>query len=481
MTSPRKLLTLESLSAAVTDIRVPLLGSLSVRAAEVQRELQEGAVKPFEELAACHLGDPHATGQRPCTFLRQVAALCSYPALLDSDVFPEDAKNKAKAIMRTLDGGSVGSYNPGYTSQTLPRKIARFIERRDGAPCDPRNVIVSGGATEAIVSVLALVVNEEEPLKTGIMVSAPRCPLYPDVIAMCGAVVVEYELDEERGWSLNADNIRRSLSAARRRCQPKVLCVINPGDPTGRVESREGIEEVIRLAAEVNLLLFADEVYQEDVFGAGAAFHSFKKVLCEMGPPYSEQIQLVSVNSISKGVFGECGLRGGYVEFVNIDPSVFEKLYVLKSFNLPNVLGSLALEVLVDPPQPGDPSYGTFIQERQTVLSNLAEKARLTEEILNRAPGIRCNPAQGAIYSFPRIEIPDKAMKLAEARGMEPDTFFCHQLLEDTGIVLAAGSSFGQAEGTHHIRVTLLPPVEKLTNILKKIVEFHGSFMRKYS
>ncbi|MEE6523360.1 hypothetical protein FKM82_022224, partial [Ascaphus truei] len=73
----------------------------------------------------------------------------------------------------------------------------------------------------------------------------------------------------------------------------------------GQVLSRECIEDVIRLAAEENLLLFADEVYQDNVFAPGCTFHSFKKVLFEMGPQFSERVQLVSVYSISKGVIGE--------------------------------------------------------------------------------------------------------------------------------------------------------------------------------
>ncbi|KAM8966333.1 alanine aminotransferase 2-like [Pelodytes ibericus] len=481
MFTHKKLLTMKSICPTVTGVGVPILGSLSIRAMELEKEIREGKEKPFREITACHLGDLHAMGQKPCTFLRQVVTLCTYPALLDSDLFPEDTMHRAQSIMKTLDNGSVGSYNPKYISETLPRKIAQFIERRDGGvPCDPRNVIVSSGATPAIVSVLSIMVNSEESKRTGIMISLPQYPVYVDAIVLSGAVKVEYDLDEERGWSLNVDTIRQAVHAARKHCNPKVLCVINPGNPTGRVESRECIEDVIRLAAEENLLLFADEVYQENVFGAGAVFHSFKKVLFEMGPRYSEQIQLVSINSLSKGVMGECGLRAAYIEFVNIDPDVFEVLYILKSFNLPNVLGAISLELLVDPPQPGDPSYGTFVKEKQAVLSNLAEKARLTDEILNQAPGIHCNPVQGAMYAFPRIHIPDQAIRLAEAQGLEPDVFFCHELLEETGIVLSAGSYFGRVEEKHHVRVTLLPPIEKLEIILKTITEFHFRFTKKY-
>lgn len=80
---------------------------------------------------------------------------------------------------------------------------------------------------------LSLVVNEEEPLKTGFVVPVPYYPLYGDAIALFGATKVEYVLDEERGWAVNVDRIRESLGAAREHCTPKVLCVLNPGNPTG--------------------------------------------------------------------------------------------------------------------------------------------------------------------------------------------------------------------------------------------------------
>ncbi|KAG9472858.1 hypothetical protein GDO78_016060 [Eleutherodactylus coqui] len=299
-----------------------------------------------------------------------------------------------------------------------------------------------------------------------------------DTIALSGAVMVPYYMDEDCGWTINVNSIQKSLPAARKHCNLKVLCVINPGNPTGTEPSHDKSDDEGSNKGPPPVLPI---VYQANVFGPGAVFHSFKKVLYEMGPKYSERVQLVSINSISKGISGECGFRAGYIEFVNIDPAVFEVLYLLKSFNVPPVIGSLMLEVLLDPPQPGDPSYETFLREKQTLLNNLAEKARITEEILNQAPGIHCNPILGALYAFPRVSIPDRAIRLAQDRGLEPDDFYCHALLEDTGIVLCSGNGFGQAPGTYHFRITLLHPIDELKSILQKIAHFHTRFMAEYS
>ncbi|XP_030872871.1 alanine aminotransferase 1 isoform X1 [Leptonychotes weddellii] len=159
----------------------------------------------------------------------------------------------------------------------------------------------------------------------------------------------------------------------------------------------------------------ADEVYQDNVYAEGSQFHSFKKVLTEMGPPYATQQELASFHSVSKGYMGECGFRGGYVEVVNMDPAVQQQMQKLMSVRLcPPVPGQVLLSMVVSPPAPSDPSFAQFQAERQVVLAELAAKAKLTEQVFNEAPGIRCNPVQGAMYSFPRVQLPPRAVQRAQ-------------------------------------------------------------------
>ncbi|XP_014749319.1 PREDICTED: alanine aminotransferase 1-like [Sturnus vulgaris] len=140
----------------------------------------------------------------------------------------------------------------------------------------------------------------------------------------------------------------------------------------GQVQSRECIEEVIKFAYDEKLFLMADEVYQDNVYAEGSAFHSFKKVLMELGPPYSEEVELASFHSISKGFMGECGLRGGYVEVVNLHPEVKAQLAKLVSVRLcPPVPGQLVMDAVMDPPKPGEPSYERFQAEKEAVLGTL--------------------------------------------------------------------------------------------------------------
>lgn len=478
-----KVLTVDTMNANVKKVEYAVRGPIVQRAVQIEKELKEGVKKPFEEVIKANIGDAHAMGQQPITFFRQVMALCVYPKLLDDNKFPEDVKNRARRILEACGGNSIGAYTTSQGIDCVRHDIANYIKRRDGGvSSDPDNIYLTTGASDGIATVLKLLTAGENRTRTGVMISIPQYPLYSAAIAELGAVQVNYNLNEEKCWSLDISELQRSLQAAREYCNPRVLCIINPGNPTGQVQSRQCIEDVIRFVAKENLFLMADEVYQDNVYAEGCEFHSFKKVLFEMGPEYSNTVELVSFHSTSKCYMGECGFRGGYMEVINMEPDVKAQLTKLVSVRLcPPAPGQALMDLVVNPPQPGEHSYPMFIKERTAVLRDLAEKAKLTEEILNTVPGISCNPVQGAMYSFPRIALPERAISEAKAKGQAPDMYYCMTLLEETGICLVPGSGFGQKDGTYHFRMTILPPKDKLKILLNKLKEFHQKFTQQYS
>uniref|UniRef100_A0A667XII7 alanine transaminase n=1 Tax=Myripristis murdjan TaxID=586833 RepID=A0A667XII7_9TELE len=478
-----KVLTVDNMNPNVKRVEYAVRGPIVQRAVQIEKELKEGVKKPFTEVIKANIGDAHAMGQKPITFLRQVLALCSYPELLNDNKFPEDAKNRAQRILQACGGHSIGAYSASQGIECIRQDVSRYIEKRDGGiPSNPDNIFLSAGASDAITTMLKLQVSGEGRNRTGVMIPIPQYPLYSAALADLGGIQINYYLDEDRCWALDVTELRRAVTAARQHCNPRVLCIINPGNPTGQVQSRQCIEDVIRFAKEEHLFLMADEVYQDNVYAEGCKFHSFKKVLFEMGPEYSSTVEMASFHSTSKCYMGECGFRGGYMEVINLDPEVKAQLIKLVSVRLcPPVTGQALLDLVVNPPQPDEPSYTTFIKERTAVLAALAEKARLTEEVFNTVPGIRCNPVQGAMYTFPCITLPQKAISQAKEKGLAPDMFYCMKLLEEMGICLVPGSGFGQREGTHHFRMTILPPTEKLKIMLDKIREFHQKFTQEFS
>uniref|UniRef100_A0A8C0MDJ4 Alanine aminotransferase 1 n=3 Tax=Canis lupus familiaris TaxID=9615 RepID=A0A8C0MDJ4_CANLF len=274
-----KVLTLDTMNPCVRRVEYAVRGPIVLRALELEQELRQGVKKPFTEVVRANIGDAQAMGQKPITFLRQVLALCVHPDLLNSPDFPEDAKRKAERILQACGGHSLGAYSVSSGIQLIREDVAEYIERRDGGiPSDPNNIYLSTGASDAIVTVLKLLVAGEGPTRTGVLIPIPQYPLYSAALAELNAVQVDYYLDEERTWALDVAELRRALCQARAHCRPRALCVINPGNPTGQVQARECIEAVIRFAFEERLFLMADEVYQDNVYAEGSQFHSFKKV-----------------------------------------------------------------------------------------------------------------------------------------------------------------------------------------------------------
>ncbi|KAK0064272.1 alanine aminotransferase 2 [Biomphalaria pfeifferi] len=474
-------LTLETLNPNVIELEYAVRGPIVIRATELERKIAAGETLPFKKVVKANIGDCHATGQQPITFIRQVLALCTYPSLMDSAAFPSDVKAKAKRILDNCKGQSVGSYSDSCGLSVVREDVAAYISARDGFPSDPNNIILSTGASDGIKSILLLLLTGKGGSdRAGIMIPIPQYPLYSAVISEFGAYPIPYYLDESDSWSLKLSELERAIGEARPHCKPRAIVVINPGNPTGSVLKKENIQEIIRFARKEKLFLLADEVYQHNVYAEGAQFFSFKQVLMEMGEPY-DTMELASFMSASKGYMGECGFRGGYAEVINLLPEVRAHYYKSISAKLcPPVIGQAVIDCVVNPPVPGDPSFELFQKEKDFVLAQLKEKATLVTKLFNSIEGISCNEVIGAMYAFPRIYLPEKAIQAAKVAGQSPDSFYCFALLEETGICTVPGSGFRQAPGSFHFRTTILPQVEELTQVLTKFKEFHLNFLAKY-
>lgn len=475
-----KCVTLETMNPNIKVMEYAVRGPLVIRASEIEKELQQGAKKPFKEVLKANIGDCHAMGQVPITFIRQVLALVSLPELMSDPRFPSDVKARAQEILKGCRGGSVGSYTDSPGIEIIRRHVAQYIERRDGHPCNWEDVMLSSGASDAIKAVLKLLIHNVDGKKPGVLIPIPQYPLYSASLAEFNMEQIGYYLNEEKAWGLDTEELERALNDGKQRSSPRAIVIINPGNPTGQVLTKENIENIIKFAHKNNLFIFADEVYQDNVYAEGSKFYSFKKVLVEMGAPYSE-MELASFMSCSKGYMGECGLRGGYSEVINLDPHV--KAMLLKSISAmlcPTVLGQTVMDCVANPPQKGEPSYDLFIKEKTGVLKSLAERAKMVADTFNSIPGMSCNTVQGAMYAFPQMKLPAKAIEAAKAKGQCPSTFYAFQLLENTGICIVPGAGFGQRPGTYHFRTTILPQPEKLKSMLESFKAFHLKFLEQY-
>jgi glutamate--glyoxylate aminotransferase len=405
-------LTTENINANMRNCKYDVRGEIYLAAV---KRTQEG-----KEVIYTNVGNPHALGQQPITFMRQVLSLMMMPSLLDQPMihtmFPDDAISRAKLYLKNIKGG-LGAYTDSKGNPYIRQEIANFItEQSGGSRCDPNNVFISNGASEVARMMLYALIRGGND---GIMVPIPQYPLYSASIALYGGQLVPYYLSEDEGWALDIAQLRSSLKEAR----SKGICVralvfINPGNPTGQCLTEGNVEELLNFCYENGLVLIADEVYQENIYNPSKPFVGARRVLNGMPEPIRSSIELCSLHTVSKGGWGECGLRGGYMELHNFDPKVVDEMYKVAAINLcSNMPGQVALSIMVNPPRPGETSHALFQEEKKALLASLAKRARLITDAFNSMEGVTCQMTEGAMYSFPRITLPPAFLELARSKN----------------------------------------------------------------
>ncbi|XP_049911242.1 alanine aminotransferase 2-like [Epinephelus moara] len=470
--------SVQQVNPTVRGIRAPT--SLQSLAARITEEITQGVNKPFQQVIDVSSGDPHRAGMAPTSFVRQVMAVCLYPELLKDNSFPLDVRQKAHMLLGACCGGSVGSYS--VTTLGIPcvqKSIAEFITRRDGGVIsNPEDIIISRGSQKCLSMILHLMASGEGDTRTGVLIPMPCPHTLPPLLDMSGVTLVPYQLMEDQGWAVDLHELQRALRKVKGRCEPRAIYISNPGNPTGHLQNRKTIEEVIRFAATEGLILLAEEVYQDCVYGQGQEFISYKRVLFEMGKEYSETVELVSFHCLSSACMGECGLRGGYMEVINMDPAV--NMYLKKVPVSPPVLSQLALEVMVNPPTAEDPSYKTYSQEILHSQTTLSQNAQRAFKFLNDLPGMNCQPAMGGVFLYPCLHLPPQMIEEAEMLGVEADALYCQRLLEEEGVCFGAGCENGQEGQNYHIRLCVLAPPATLEEVLARLRSFHLHLLDRF-
>jgi aspartate/methionine/tyrosine aminotransferase len=465
----------------IVEMEYAVRGPIPLRAAELQAQ--------GRRTIPCNIGNPQALGQAPITYYRQVLSLLENPRLIErerrlrrgeagdvgGDLLPGEVIDVASRMLEGFGSGQTGAYTESRGPRFIREAVAAFIDRRDGAggepvvKSDPDKIFLTNGASDGAKQIIEMLIAAPTD---GIMIPIPQYPLYSATIRKCGGVQVDYFPDEERDWALDRAALEDAYSrAADAGVRVKAIVAINPGNPTGAILDESSVNEVIDFAADHDLIVIADEVYQENLYGA--EFHSFAKVLG------ARRVPVFSLHSVSKGFYGECGHRGGYLEVRN-PPEVSDSGkgltfmdILLKQVSVSlcsNTIGQALTFLMVTPPPTGTASSELFLAERRTVLAELAEKARLIREAFESMKGVRCFGRTGAMYLFPRLDILPAGTS---------DFDYCMALLEETGLCTVNGSGFGQAPGTHHLRIAFLPPREMLEEVLPRWIEFHNDYVTR--
>ncbi len=471
------MITLNDLNPRLLKAEYAVRGPIVIRAQQLEAQ--------GRKIIYCNIGNPQELKQKPLSYLRQTLSLLEYPELLHRPevlkLYPRDIVDRVRMILQKHPPGT-GAYSQSAGIPFIRKAVAEFIARRDGIPASSDHIVLTDGASKGVqAAILALLKHPND----GFMIPIPQYPLYSATIALYGGRQIPYYLDEANKWQLNEEALEDAITEAKREgIHPVAIAVINPGNPTGSVLTYENIQMVIRFAKRHNLSIMADEVYQENVYDPNSKFYSFAKVMHDMN---EREVTLFSFHSVSKGFLGECGHRGGYMEFRNIPDDVLAQLIKQQSISLcANLSGQISTYMMVAPPQPGDESYETYIAEKNAVLSSLKKKSEILYENINKIEGMKMEIPQGAMYAFVRFELPpepgvDVAVMDAEERRkyeQQRDEKYCLALLEETGICVVPGSGFGQQPGTLHFRTTFLPPQEEIEELVKRLKAFHEKYTR---
>ena len=435
-------LTHENINPRVIETEYAVRGRLLERAKELEAS--------GREICKCNIGNPQALGAKPLRWVRSVLSLCINRELLElaesgalpPDMYPPDVIARARLYIDSI--GSVGAYSDSQGALIVRQEIAAFLRERDGIDSEAADVFLTDGASAGVRTLMQCIIGEQGV--DAILAPSPVYPLYSALSTLMSGGEALYPLHESYDtgvWTIKIEDLENSLIEARNNgVRPRALVIINPGNPTGQCMSEVEVREVLEFAAREGLVLMADEVYQDNVYNQPGTtrlahvsnhFNSFRRALAELRlakPDLAKRVQLVTMHSTSKGYMGECGLRGGFFSLDgNWDAAVKAQLVKLASICLcSNVVGQLAMGLIVHPPKPGDPSYDLWHAERTEALESLRMRADRLANALDALPGVTCAPAEGALYLFPRVEIPIKAIAAARAAGVPPDEFYALKL-----------------------------------------------------
>jgi len=495
--------TVANMDPKIIAAKYAVRGTVAVRAGELKGALARGDELPFDKLTLCNIGNPHAVQQKPITYYRQVASALYSPELTKegggalATLYPEDVIARAQAYHAATNGSGMGAYTDSAGLQLVRDEVAAFLLARDGYPAFPAHIALTTGASEGVKRCIGALVRTA---RDGIMIPKPQYPLYSAALTMVGGRAVYYGLAEEAGWTTSWAELERAYAeAVAEGTAVRALAMINPGNPVGAVLSEAAVAELICFAAVKGLVVLADEVYQLNVYAEGAAFYSCKQVLRKLqagvlkppelargaaacGPSELAAAQLISFHSTSKGLIGECGQRGGYLEMVGFSDATRAQFTKVAATSLSSgTIGQCFVGMMVSGPKEGEPSYALFAQESADIMVGLKRRALQATSALNDLEGISCQPIEGAMYAFPSLALPAKFVAHCAEAGQAADEAWCLELMEATGIVCVPGSGFGQEEGSFHARLTILPPDDVFSGMLTKLAVFQAELHKEWA
>ena len=306
------------------------------------------------------------------------------------------------------------------------------------------DIFTGNGVSELImISMQALLDAGDE-----ILVPAPDYPLWTASVTLAGGTAVHYMCDEASGWYPDVEDIRSKVTP-----RTKGIVVINPNNPTGALYPKEVLEQIVQVAREHDLILFADEIYDRLVMD------DLKHVaLASLAP----DLLTLSFNGLSKS-HRVAGFRCGWLCLAGNKTRA--KGYIAGL----NMLAKMRLCSNV----PGQSIIQTSLGGYQSADELLMPGGRIFEQreyiynALNQIPGISVTKPTAAFYIFPKVDMAKFNIHSDEQMALD--------LLKKEKILVTAGTGFHWPE-QDHFRIVYLPDLDTLHNAMRKMERFFGSY-----
>jgi len=339
----------------------------------------------------------------------------------------------------------------GYTDSKglfAPRKaVMHYSQEKKIAGVTTEDIYLGNGASELIVMGMQALLNSGDE----VLVPAPDYPLWTAAVSLSGGKPVHYVCDEQSGWLPDIDDMRRKITS-----NTRAIVVINPNNPTGALYPKEVLLEIVELARQHQLIVYADEIYDKTLYEDET--HTSIASL-------ADDVLFVTLNGLSKN-YRSCGYRSGWMIVSG------EKKHAKDYIEGLNMLASMRLCANT----PGQLAIQTALGGYQSIADlvgpggRLLKQRDLAHKLLTEIPGVSCVKPKAALYMFPRLD--------PKIYPIEDDQQFAYELLAEEKVLIVQGTGFNWI-APDHFRVVFLPNQDDLTDAVTRIGRFLEGYRRR--
>src|ERR1700676_850115 len=351
----------------------------------------------------------------------------------EPDFHPSASVNQA--LKRAVDEGK-DRYCAVVGLPPLREAIATYLHDTRNLKISASNIVIAPGCKIALfMAMMALIDPGDE-----VLYPDPGFPGYPSITLGLGGIPVPFELSERNHFQPDPDEITAKITP-----RSKILITNSPGNPTGTVYTDQEQRRLAELAVKHDLLVLSDEIYARIIYSG--------QYISLINYPGMEERTLI-IDGFSKS-FAMTGWRLGYtVAPPRIVPAL--QMLAVNSYTCVAEFSQYAaIEALKDREGATPRMVGEFAKRREQFIRDL-----------NRVPGFRCSPPEGAFYAWVNIS----------ETGVSAEDL-CRILLEDAGVAAIPGAAFGAA-GTDFIRFSFASSTATLQEAVQRILRVSATWQR---